>query len=311
MRLNINSAKKTAKRLISVGMLTIKEKQPEIYLALGIIGGVTAAVMACKATTQVSHIMQEHDEEIAAIEKCYKDEEHKATYTEKVKNKDLAKRYTNTGVQLVKLYGPSMVVGGASVVSLLASHNINRKRNAALVATLASVQNSFNEYKKNVERLNKPLATEAMFDESVVAKTDDNAVMLKGSDKEVYSNMHSAYARLYDPETMIRASHGILSDMAQVNLIQNQLTDRLRANGYLFLNDAYDAFDFPPTVEGQTVGWIFDFGDPDRDNYVDLGATIVNRVGKDGQTHQAILLDFNVDGPILGELAKRDLIKKI
>ena len=86
--------------------------------------------------------------------------------------------------------------------------------------------------------------------------------------------------------------------MVYVRAQQNYANDMLHARGHVFLNEIYDRFDIPRTKAGQVVGWVLDKG---GDNYIDFGVfdgdnskarDFVN--GREG----AVLLDFNVDGPI-------------
>ena len=82
---------------------------------------------------------------------------------------------------------------------------------------------------------------------------------------------------------------------------QNWANDKLRSQGYLFLNDVYDLLGIPRTKAGQIVGWLYRPEDPSRDSYVDFGiydyTKEVNRDFVNGY-ERTILLDFNVDGPI-------------
>ena len=53
----------------------------------------------------------------------------------------------------------------------------------------------------------------------------------------------------------------------------------------------------------QTVGWIYDpEGNPNGDNFVDFGVMVTHRETEDGGYEDAILMNFNVDGPILDRI---------
>jgi hypothetical protein len=83
---------------------------------------------------------------------------------------------------------------------------------------------------------------------------------------------------------------------------QGQATDKLRAEGYLFLNDVYEMLGIPRTREGQIVGWVYKKDNPVGDNYVDFGIFRTNRENNTNFVNgyePTIILDFNVDGPIL------------
>jgi hypothetical protein len=76
----------------------------------------------------------------------------------------------------------------------------------------------------------------------------------------------------------------------------------LEKKGYLFLNDVYEMLGFERTKAGQVVGWIYNLDDPNGDNHVDFGIYDGNNADKRqfvNGLERAILLDFNVDGPIL------------
>ena len=75
--------------------------------------------------------------------------------------------------------------------------------------------------------------------------------------------------------------------------------EKLRAQGYLFLNDVYDMLGFKRTARGQVLGWIYNKHNPVGDNYVDFGLNEPRNRGFVNGYKKSILLDFNVDGDIL------------
>ena len=80
---------------------------------------------------------------------------------------------------------------------------------------------------------------------------------------------------------------------------ESYMNEKLRSQGYLFLNDVYRSLGMEQTKAGQVVGWIFDEKNIMGDNYVSFG--IFEEVNMDfvnGECPNA-LLDFNVDGNIL------------
>ena len=88
---------------------------------------------------------------------------------------------------------------------------------------------------------------------------------------------------------------------------QNYANELLRSRGYVFLNDVYDMLGIRRTKAGQIVGWVYDEKNPNIDNYIDFGIYNVHYEGARDFVNGfecSILLDFNVDGPII------DLINK-
>ena len=113
--------------------------------------------------------------------------------------------------------------------------------------------------------------------------------------------MTSDYARFFDDGCLgweKDAEHNLYILRCQ----QAFANQKLQAQGYLFLNDVYDMLGIPRTKAGQIVGWIYDEKNPIGDNFVDFGIyDIHNEQNRDfvNGYERTILLDFNVDGPIL------------
>ena len=287
----------------------IKKASPEIMVVAGVVGVVTSTVMACKATTKVNDILEETRKQVDDVHNVLdSDVVSEDEYTNDDAKKDLAIIYTQTGVKLIKLYAPSVIVGALSITGILASHKILKKRNVALTAAYATIDRSFKEYRgRVVERFGKELDRELRYNikaQEIEEKTvdkDGNETVEKKTISVVDPNMYSDYARIFDNGSM-----GWTKDpeynLMFLKLQQNQANDRLRAQGYLFLNDVYDMLGIPRTKAGQIVGWIYDEENPVGDNFVDFGIyDIYNEKACDfvNGRERSIVLDFNVDGNIL------------
>lgn len=287
----------------------IKKASPEIMVVAGVVGVVASTVMACKATTKVNDILEETRKQVDDVHNVLdSDIITEEEYTNDDAKKDLAIIYTQTGVKLIKLYAPSVIVGALSITGILASHKILKKRNVALTAAYATIDRSFKEYRgRVVERFGKELDRELRYNikaQEIEEKTvdkDGNETIEKKTVSVVDPNMYSDYARIFDNGSM-----GWTKDpeynLMFLKLQQNQANDRLRAQGYLFLNDVYDMLGIPRTKAGQIVGWIYDKENPVGDNFVDFGIyDIYNEKACDfvNGRERSIVLDFNVDGNIL------------
>ena len=287
----------------------IKKASPEIMVVAGVVGVVTSTVMACKATTKVNDILEETRKQVDDVHNVLdSDVVSEDEYNNDDAKKDLAIIYTQTGVKLIKLYAPSVIVGALSITGILASHKILKKRNVALTAAYATIDRSFKEYRgRVVERFGKELDRELRYNikaQEIEEKTvdkDGNETVEKKTISVVDPNMYSDYARIFDNGSM-----GWTKDpeynLMFLKLQQNQANDRLRAQGYLFLNDVYDMLGIPRTKAGQIVGWIYDEDNPFGDNFVDFGIyDIYNEKACDfvNGRERSIVLDFNVDGNIL------------
>lgn len=131
----------------------------------------------------------------------------------------------------------------------------------------------------------------------VKVEIPDNVGVIERDTKSVTQNL-SQYARFFDD-----GCKGWTKD-AEYNLMflknqQDCCNNKLKAQGYLFLNDVYDSLDIPRTKAGQIVGWIYDEESPIRDNCVDFGLYLDHNKDFVNGYKNTALLDFNVDGNIL------------
>lgn len=297
----------------------LKKHSPEILVVAGVVGTVVSAVMACKATTKASDILEKAREDIDTIHKCAANEKFAEEYTPEDVKKDLALVYIQTGVKLAKLYAPAVVLGALSISSILVSNNILRKRNIALAAAYATVDKSFKQYRNRVvERFGEEIDRELRYGikakkiEKTVVDEDGKEKKVKETVNVVEKDSLSDYTFFFDESSPYWEKDGSYNRMFLLAQ-QQYANDKLRANGYLFLNDVLDSLGIPRTKAGQIVGWIYDPDNPNGDNYVDFGIyetyrrdeksfvkdeVMGKKVGKE-EYERVVLLDFNVDGNIL------------
>lgn len=299
-----------ATRMFNRAGLQIKKHSPEILMVAGIAGTVASTVLACKATTKVSAILDETKETTTIINEGMKNGNvNGKEYTQEDGKKDLTIVYAQTGIKLVKLYAPAVILGALSITSIVAGHNILKKRNIALAAAYAVVDKGFKDYRKNVvnrfgEELDKELRYNIKAKEIEVESTNEKGK--KTTKKEVVNVANplediSPYARFYDC-----GNKGWEKD-PELNLMflrqqQNWANEKLRNQGHLYLNEVYDMLGIPRCKAGQVVGWVYKYNeDIKNDTYVDFGIYNINRPANRDFVNgyePTILLDFNVDGPI-------------
>ncbi len=302
---------KASRALHKVGF-QLKKHSPEILVVTGAVGTVASAVWACKQTTKLSDILDEGKATVNQIHEVMDNPEllpEGAEYTVEDSKKDLTIAYVQTGVKVVKLYAGPVILGTLSLTAMLTSNNILRKRNVALMTAYTALDKGFKDYRDRVvERFGEKIDKELLY--NIKAKEITETVVNEdGTETEVTKTVemldpeaveYSQYAKFYDdgckgwtkdPETNM------------VFLLQTQamLNDDLKRDGYLFLNDAYDALGIPRTSAGQIVGWIYDTESPNGDNFIDFGifdGTKPKARDFVNGYERTIVLDFNVDGPI-------------
>ena len=258
-----------------------KKHSPEILVVAGVVGIATSTIMACKATTKVSEIVDETKETIDTIHDCVGKGLHTSDgeeYTQETANKDLAIVYVQTGWKLVKLYGPSVALGVASIGCMVGSNRILRKRNIALAAAFKAVDTSFKEYRGRViDRFGKEMDRELRFgikakeiEETVVDENGKETTVTKTVEVADPNVAHSIYSVVWCEGNAGWTRNAELNKFFLIQT-QNAANDKLRLNGILTLNEVYDMLGVPRTAYGQIAGWVYTEDDSVGDGYVDFG----------------------------------------
>ena len=285
-----------------------KKYSPEILAVAGVVGIVASGIMACKASTKLSGVIEETKEQLDQVHDYVEKNGFSDKYTEEDSKKDTAIIYTQTAVKLVKLYGPAVILGTLSITAMLTSNKILRKRNIALAAAYTTVDKAFKDYRGRViERFGEELDRELKYNlktkeiEEVVTDENGEETTVKKTVKAMNPNDISEYARFFD-ESCSSWNKSQFHNQMFLKQQQNYANDLLKAQGYLFLNDVYKMLGMDVAPYGQVVGWIYDEKNPVGDNFVDFGLYDLNDEAKrlfiNGR-ERTILLDFNVDGNIL------------
>lgn len=281
-----------------------KKHSPEIFLVTGVVGVVASTVMACRATLKVNEVLEEHNETMDKINNYVEENGYSEKYTEQDHSKDTTIVYTQTVVKFVKLYAPAVLLGAASIGSIVYSHKLLSGRNAALAAAFAASSTGFKEYRQRVvERFGEEVDKELRFNvrEEEIEKT---VVDKKGKEKTVKETVKvadvqpSIYARCFDEGCSNWTKDAECNRITLQNL-QNYANDRLRLKGFLFLNELYQMIGFEETKAGQIVGWVYDKNNPEMQDVIDFGIfTSANARFVNGD-ERSVWLDFNVRGNIL------------
>jgi Family of unknown function (DUF6353) len=277
----------------SRSMLILKKQSPHIFFTMGVLGTGASTVMACRATLKLSETL----DQIQGDVKNVKDLRHLAhsqqeAYSNDQYAKDLTYVYGKGTVNLAKLYGPSVLVGVASISLLTGSHVQLTRRNSALMAAYAAVQKAYDDYR---DRVRDELGNERELDLHHAATVE---IVDKEEIRRVDPNKFSPYAKFFD-EYCESWEKNPEYNRIFVQCQQNYANNILHARGHLFLNEVYDMLGIPRTKAGAVVGWTVG---KDGDNYVDFGMYEARSQNFINGTERSILLDFNVDGVIYDKL---------
>lgn len=304
--MKMNEIAKSACAVVSKAGFKLKKHSPEILVVAGVIGTVASAVIACKATTKISEIIDDSKATIDTIHTYAADKNNAEKYSEEDAKKDLLVVYAQTGLKLARLYAPAFIIGTLSIGGILASNNILRKRNVALAAAYTAVDKGFKEYRSRVvERFGEQVDREIKY--GIKAKKLEETEIDPETGKEKKSKKlvnvigdeaSSDYTCVFD-----KANRN-WEDSTDYNMMflrsqESYANDLLKARGHVFLNEIYDGLDIPRTKAGQIVGWVYDLKNPVGDNYVDFRIFETQRETSDGGYEPVIMLDFNVDGNVI------------
>ena len=290
----------------------LKQHSPEILVTVGVIGAVGSVVMACKATLKVNDVLEEAKETVDKIHDAVENEKQTsdgAIYTQEDANKDLALVYVQTGWKFVKLYGPAVALGVVSIGCMVGSSVILRKRNAALMASLAASNKAFSEYRgRLIERFGKELDRELRY--NIKAKQIEERTVNEDGSENVETRtvevidpnaMHSIYSIIFDEYCQGYCKN---AELNKVFLIQQQeaANYRLKKQGVLTLNEVYDMLGAPRTKFGQFAGWVYTDDSTAGDNFVDFGLfDIYNEGSRDfiNLRERSVVIDFNCIGNVI------------
>lgn len=264
-----------------------KRNSPHIFFVVGLGGGIASTVMACKATLKTEPILDQIKAEVDSAK------ERGPYASQKEETQAIARVYVRGAAQIGKLYAPSVIVGGLSVAALTGSHIQLTRRNTALMGTLAATMSAFEEYRSRVREV---LGVEQ--EKDLYNGTESQTIKHPDGTKELVKVRTrpglSLYAKQFD-RTNPNWQKNAEMNRAFIQIQQDIANHDLKARGYVFLNDVYEALGFERTKAGQHVGWV---RNGDGDGYIDFGLQEIHNAGLVDGTHKEAWLDFNVDGVI-------------
>lgn len=293
-----------------------REKSPEILLISGTIGvGITLFNFG-KAVLKFQPVLQKHNERLQKLKDLEIAKKEGVEITKEAEEMDVKKARTSVYLETFKdaalIFGPSFLLGTASVSCFWISNGIMRARYLGLGAAYAA---------KLAESEHLESAVLAKYGADELAKlksADDETIIESHVDEEtgetvvdsVTRKSYSAYSKIFD-ETNVNYEKDPERNRFFLQGKQNWANQLLVTRGYLLLNEVYQMLDFEPTKAGYVMGWIHYKDSKEAlangsQNYVDFGifntSRDANRRFVNGY-ETSVVLDFNVDKmPIIERL---------
>lgn len=327
--MKISELTNAASRAFHSAGLQLKKHSPEILVVTGIVGTVASAVLACKATTKVNFVLEDTKTKIDVIHEginkgevagyLENGEVGMVPYTVEDSKKDLAIVYGQTGIKLAKLYGPAVLLGAASITSILVGHNILHKRNLAAVAAYTAVDNGFKQYRSRlVDRFDEKLDRELFYgikskeiEETVVDEEGKETTVTKIVEVADPVAAGSIYTYCFD-----ETSTGWVRDAERNKYFlirqQDYANDLLQVRGHLFLNEVLDMLGIPRCQDGQIMGWTYDKDNPNGNTRIDFGILNIHSEAARNFMNgyeKSIWITLNPEGNILKKLTDKGWMK--
>lgn len=281
--------------------LKLEKRSPTLLFGVGVVSMVGSTVLACRSTLKLEEVLAKAEKDTAIADTL----EHE-DYSEQDRQRDKTIIIVRTGVEIVKLYGPSIILGVAGIGCLTRSHNMLQQRNAALTAAYVALDKGFKQYRDRVVgKYGENVDREMRYGTETVEIKDEESGRTRKLVR-VSNDAPSMYARFFDqlsPSWNKEPEYNLLYLRCQ----QNYANDLLKSRGHVFLNEVYQMLGIPHSKPGAVVGWCLN--SPQGDKYIDFGIFDGNnQVARDfvNGREGAILLDFNVDGLIFELIEDQD-----
>lgn len=318
----------------SRGWLFVKKKSPYILtgISIGLYG--YSVYSAIKKTETIEPIKKKHRENMDIIH----ENEHKAKlnpkeyeYSDKQKSEDLFKAYASYGFDLLNHYKRPLSTFAFATLSQVMAVRTLSKWYAGSMAVTAGLEQFIRNYRQNVIDEHGVEAdrryAHGIKKETVVETVhkEDGTEEVKAHDVYSVDNPASVYCRVFDETNPNFDIHNPEGNKDFIWGIQKWANFELNKKGYLFLNQVLQALGYEPTVAGTRVGWLKNkYPELNNDGYVSF--EIVNNIkSRDGCMNPdfvnlnrysngeapEVLLDFNVDGDIVGILEREGYFKSI
>lgn len=310
-------------RRINMLVFGVKKRAPQLFLAGGLATGGACVVVGIIQTLKASKKIDQMHNDISEIEEAvgkqyYEHDEETgevsselSVYTEEDAKNDSVIVYRNFILDMGKLYAPVVGLGVTSVLMILKSYGIMSARYIATAAALTSVEKAFGDYRQRVrDRYGNETENDIFHGVRRITlegtKADENGKEKKFKEEMdvVEVDSEDFYTRLLMPGNP-HYEDNIDYMAAVLNAQQSLANDRLRARGWLTLNEARRLVGLDEDATGMVVGWIYNEDNEDGDNKIEFHVKRVNVLGKDGSSvTPAYSISFNVDGNIYTRLAE-------
>jgi hypothetical protein len=214
------------------------DKSPVILTSVGVVGAITTAYLAGKASFQAADIirLKEADDEARGMPRL------------KDRNEQMKQR-----LELVwRLYIPTVTVGTATVVCIIGANRIGARRAAGLAAAVTLGEKALERYKDKVVETVGERKEQKIRDEIIQDRVNESY----SDDMEIYG---APEGELCVEEWSL---HYFRSTTEKINAAVNEFNWAMTHGGeeYGSVADFYSLLDIPTGAHAEQVGWYIQQG---------------------------------------------------
>lgn len=214
-------------KLITNVKTTLIKHSPEILVGIGIAGMVTTTILAVSETPKAIKCVEEKKIE-KNVEKLTPLETVEAAW---------------------KCYIPAAITGVLSTACIVGASSVNLRRNAALATAYTLSETALREYQDKVVETIGEKKEETIRNSVNQGKLDKNPV----ENNEVFIT-EKGRTLFYDPIS----GRYFKSDIETVRKAVNEVNRLMVGEGYICLNELYEALGLDPIRVGDDIGWRVD-----------------------------------------------------
>lgn len=212
------------------------KNSPTILAGLGMVGTVATGLSSYKAGIRAHDIITRHHEDMEMVDEDDK-EAKRAVMGETVK-------------ELIPVLVPPILIGSFTVTAIFMSNKINSKRIAVLGTAYALSEKRLKEYENKMQEVLGEQKTQNIRESIAHDKVVHAKVPADMQEMALYSNQ----VITIDDYT----GRMFLSSAEAIGLAVNKLTDRVRDEMYIPLNDLYEEVGLGRVPLGDDLGWNID-----------------------------------------------------
>lgn len=242
--MNLKDLSKYPKIFLKTAGTFMEKNSPTILTGLGVAGTVSTAVMAAKATPKAMDLL------LYAKNKKY--ETQLAEFRENPNHQHLEPVIDNnltileTIGAVLPAYGPSLIMGTATIGCILGANYLNTKKMAALASLYSLSEATLRDYQAKTRELIGEKKAQAITDEVAGealnrAPWEDGKAIQTGKGSTLFFDPYSG-RYFYNDYQVLRAA-------------QNDVNALIIGDFCASLNDFYDRIGLDTTIQGDEVGW--------------------------------------------------------